>query len=67
MADSTSISSPVTIQPDAKQRVALDLMKIIANNEGGAAKDKREYWLKLYRQCYMVTDGNSFEYTLKGD
>lgn len=66
--DNISIYKPVTVVSDAKQRVAYDLMLTIGTNTFTADKEDqktREYWLKLYSQCYRATEGNYLESILK--
>lgn len=66
--ETLSVSGPVSIESDAKQRVAFDLMKHIGNQCYSTDKDTqstKDYWLKLYRQCYKATNGNSQESILK--
>ncbi len=57
MADQkTTITSPIEIKPDSEARVALDLAKIIAENDSNRGEEsEREYWLTLYYQCRMAT------------
>lgn len=65
-----SISKPVTIISDAKQRVAYDLMLTIGGHCYDADKTEqktREYWLKLYAQCHNATSGLSLKSILKED
>lgn len=50
MADSTIVSN------DAKERVALELLKIIAVAEKDQSKD-RAYYLRLMRECVKATAG----------
>ncbi len=38
---------------DSRYRVALELMSLIASKEQGESH-KREYWLKLYRECFKA-------------
>ncbi|NMF90992.1 hypothetical protein [Aromatoleum petrolei] len=66
--ESVSVSGPVSVVSDAKQRVAFDLMKFIgekcyATDRG--AQETKDYWLKLYRQCYKAANGGSVESILK--
>ncbi len=64
MADRMSIEGPVKVQSmDASPaRVALELMKYLGGTDATEEETKkREYWLKLYRQCYKAANG----YTLK--
>ena len=44
---------------DSKERVALELMHHISNWENitEEAKRSREYWLKLYSQCFRAAVG----------
>lgn len=66
MADKIEVTSPVTIESDSKERVALELLKIIDSysNIKGDQKDKK-YWLTLYSQCYKATKGHALEGILK--
>lgn len=66
MSDSTRISGPVNVQSDSRQRVAYDLMERIAGWDAGKDQEKRsrDYWLRLYSQCYSVVDGGSAEHAL---
>lgn len=66
MADQVSVSGPITVESDSKARVAFDLMEKIAAREStergersttGEERNKRDYWLKLYRQCWNATHG----------
>jgi hypothetical protein len=66
MADQVTVSGPITVTPDSKARVAFDLMEKIAtreSTEGGARsstgedRNKRDYWLKLYHQCWEAASG----------
>lgn len=56
MADSVSVSGPVNIQSDSKERVAFDLMVRIVNNESSVEKDRR-YYLELFSQCRQIVHG----------
>jgi hypothetical protein len=58
-SDSVRITNPVEIQNDAKARVAFDLMDLISRRENGndSEKKSRDYWLKLYSQCYKAASG----------
>lgn len=57
----------VQVKDNSEDRVAYDLMVLIANNERGVGTDKnttlceaqknREYWLKLYYQSRKVVQG----------
>lgn len=60
MSTDTRITGPIDIKTDSAERVAYDLMNKIAQFE--TVKDdakNREYWLKLYAQCYWATRGKS--------
>ena len=67
MSDSTSISGPVTVQPDSAARVAYDLMMHIANyeNSDNAQNNAREYWLTLYHQCVLANRSNNLSNVLR--
>jgi hypothetical protein len=65
MAESLSVSGPVSIQSDCKQRVAFDLMDRISRFEDSPEKKSRAYWIKLYTQCHDATSGTSFESIMK--
>jgi len=56
-------------QFDCKERVAFDLMvhiaKEIYDDNKKAAWKTKDYWLKLYRQCYKATSGHFQESILK--
>lgn len=68
MADSSiSVAGPVAIKSDSNARVAYELMSLIANREKAPATDvsTREYWLKLYWQCYQAANGASLSHTLQ--
>ena len=68
--EQVSLSNPVTITSDAKQRVAYDLMQTIGTkwyDTDNKEPKTREYWLKLYTQCYKATIGSSLKSILKDD
>jgi|GEM_PF-806372 len=66
MSNNTTVSGPIEIKDNSKERVAFDLMEKIATYERGSAslpikeviekQRSREYWLKLYNQSYKVVD-----------
>ncbi len=64
MVDKTEISNAVTIKSDSADRVAFDLMKLIAdaeNQEGGYFAENqrnRSYWIKLYEQSKKIVKSN---------
>jgi hypothetical protein len=61
--DSVSVSGPVKVISDAKERVAYDLMTTISHCEGG--KKDRDYFLTLYSQCWQAASGESIESILQ--
>ena len=68
MADSSvSVSGPVAIKSDSNARVAYELMLHISGWETVSDSDKRnrDYWLKLYWQCYQASSGASLGHTLQ--
>lgn len=58
MADDIRITSPVKVVSDSQPHVAFDLMKIIADWDNITKEKKKDYWLRLYRQCYKATSGH---------
>lgn len=66
-AEPISLSGPVEVTSSSAEMAALELMKHIASREVDKThpKDKRGYWLTLYRQCYKATTGHSLESILK--
>ena len=58
--ESVSVSGPVSVQMDSKERVALELAEKIdhASQLKYDQKD-RQYWLTLYSQCLSVVRGGS--------
>lgn len=68
MAEKLTIDEPVDVNRDSTARVALDLTKHIANYEdAGSAKEKPDYWFKLYRQCYLAASGADLAAIRKGE
>lgn len=69
MSDDMTISRPVEILNNSKERVAFDLMQIIHSRESRAKQehDDRKYWLILYHQCLNATSGYGLESILKED
>jgi len=68
MADSSiSVSGPVAIKSDSNARVAYELMSHISGWESASDSDKRkrDYWLKLYWQCYQAASGSSLSHVLQ--
>ncbi|ROH88228.1 hypothetical protein ED236_01800 [Pseudomethylobacillus aquaticus] len=46
---------------DSKERVALDLLKLIGEKEDSDPKAVRDrsYWIALYHHCYLAANGAS--------
>lgn len=64
--DSVSVSGPITVKSDSRDRVTFDLMMIIDQySDLGSEKKTKEYWLKLYHQCYKATNGHDLGSILK--
>lgn len=64
--DNVSVSGPIDVVTDSKQRVAFDLMKLIdAHSPVELERQKKDYWLTLYRQCYKAASGSSLESILR--
>jgi hypothetical protein len=66
MVDKTEISKPIEIKDNSVERVALDLMEIIASVERTRSDNylkpnTREYFLKLYNQCHRVVGYSSID------
>lgn len=60
MADtSTSIAGDVTIESDARARVAYDLMSKISSWEEVDRAAPRKYWMTLYAQCLNLAYGSN--------
>jgi hypothetical protein len=61
MTDNVSVSGPVTVTNDSHSRVAYDLMIHISNYESPSESERhsRDYWLKLYSQCYQASKGRA--------
>lgn len=73
MADSMNIQGPVEVKDNSAERVAFDLMSVIAGKENPARGDQcramkdsnRLYYLKLYTEClnavkyHQVPDSDS--------
>ena len=59
MADQNmKVTSPVAIESDCKQRVALDLAtKIDQYSQLDRNQKDKKYWFTLYRQCYKAVEG----------
>lgn len=62
MSDNVNINGPVKIQDNSNERVAFELMQLIANVESSTDTQKfrkpnsREYYLTLYKQCITVVN-----------
>lgn len=63
--ESLSVSGPVKVVSDTKERVAYDLMQVIAFADGEPQTKSREYYLTLYRQCWKAANGDPLELILK--
>ena len=50
--ENVQVFGPVQIEGDSKQRVALELLRIIEPTEK-CVKD-RKYFLTLYRECLLI-------------
>jgi hypothetical protein len=61
MVDSTSISGPVIVKADSRERVALELMDKISHSEEIDRGAPRQYWLGLYRHCWHAVQGHEPE------
>lgn len=60
MADqSVSVSGPVSVRSDSKERVALELAERIDFRADREVKRDREYWLTLYSQCLHTVKGGN--------
>lgn len=69
-SEQRSITGSVSVESDAKPRVAFDLMKLIGyhcHNVDMGPQQKRKYWLELYHQCLRAADGDSAEQILKDE
>lgn len=55
------MTDEVVAKQDSKERVALELMYYIANQEAVYPKgqEARPYYLELYQQCWRVASGRS--------
>lgn len=66
--DSVSVSGPVSIQSDSKERVALELMEKVDSYSSMISESKdKAYWLNLYSQCLSIVRGNSVSRILGGE
>lgn len=59
MIDKTEINKTLEIKSSSFNRIAFDLMEKIGmvesdHGEFTPEQKKRDYWLKLYHQCYKV-------------
>ena len=64
MTDDVRVTGPVAIQSESKSRVAFELMQWISSYESGKDSANRDYWLKLYNQCYKAANGSDIKYVL---
>lgn len=61
-SDTMTISSPISIKDNSKERVALELLQIVTRYESKEDNSKnRAYWLTLYSQCLQATSGLDIE------
>lgn len=69
MADQNmKVTSPVAIESDSKQRVALDLAsKIDSYSQVDRVQKDKKYWFTLYRQCYKAVEGYDLQQILQED
>lgn len=71
MADqSINVTNPVKVVSDSSSRVAFEFMVHIGHKVFETDKESqktKDYWLKLYRQCYKATAGHSSESILKDE
>jgi hypothetical protein len=65
MSDNRNVTGHVRVLDSSVERVALELMQLIAGYEEGGATSTREYWLKLYLQCRKAAVGNGPESVLQ--
>ena len=67
MTDAVSVAGPVTIKNDSSARVAFELMTYIGGKEHDSNDNRRDrdYWLRLYCQCYLAAKGADVEYAVK--
>jgi len=57
-SETVSVSGPVRVQSDSKERVAFELAQVIASHARLEFEQKNEtYWLTLYSKCLRVTKG----------
>lgn len=61
MAEDIKLSGPVAIRADSRERVALDMMLHIGSVEDSSEYSNRDYWFKLYHECYRATQGYELE------
>ncbi|WOE31966.1 MULTISPECIES: hypothetical protein [unclassified Acinetobacter] len=64
MVDKTEITRPIEIKDNSAERVAFDLMEkisILENHTGEnyLKPNTREYFLKLYKQCYRTVSSTN--------
>jgi len=56
--ETVTLSGPISIKDNSKERVAFDLMSQISNHEPKDNPIKnRQYYLTLYTQCLSATSG----------
>jgi hypothetical protein len=60
------MSESVREEQMCKEYTALRMMELIANRTGEPEEvKKKDYWLKLYRQCYKAVCGSNQESILE--
>lgn len=64
MADRISVTGPIDVQSDSKERVAYDLMIRVMQSESDVKRD-REYFFKLFEQSLSIVQGGSATKVLK--
>ena len=56
--ENVQISGPVRIQSDSPQRIAFELMQLVASHSRLSIEDKNEtYWFTTYARCLNVVNG----------
>ncbi|BAU47030.1 hypothetical protein SVA_0449 [Sulfurifustis variabilis] len=55
-SESVSVSGPVHVQPDSKERVAYELMRHIDQLTRPESGEHRtpDYWFRLYAKCHRL-------------
>jgi hypothetical protein len=58
MSEKTTVSGSISVH-DGKERVAYELMRMIAHAEAGEKTKDRYYYLRLMHECVHVINGNA--------